>query len=365
MGAGIEVGGTSAGTAGPGQIIDPTGEGGGAAEEMAALTAHRAQEDAVLAVSGGVIEADVGTPAEAIAPGTEVKVESDAEVEEYHGAYVCLICFESVRGQPALNCSECDCPLWHIACDKDKKYVDNCPQCGAIGSVQAFTGANFWSAAPSAMIDLTGEGGGAAAVAALTARGAREEDAAPDVGGGVVAADVGGGGGHGGQADEGSGSSGKGKEPAWAEAGPEAGGDGAATSAGAGTVVGIGKGKGRVDNGQARGGKGRSCGERSGGGGGGGRSGHLGGAGSSRAAEGQSEEGSRKRAAPDGDEGGSSGGGKRARGGKPGQCEHNRRRSRCKECGGAGICQHARIRSRCKTCKADKDESMPPDLEEL
>ena len=106
MGAGIEVGGTSAGTAGPGQIIDPTGEDGGAAEEMAALTAHRAQEDAVLAVSGGVVVAAdvVAAPAEAIAAATEVKVESDAEVEEYHGAYVCLICFESVRGcQSALN----------------------------------------------------------------------------------------------------------------------------------------------------------------------------------------------------------------------------------------------------------------------
>ena len=195
MDAGIEVQGASAETTAPGEILDPTGDGGGAAEEVAALTAHRAQEDVVLAVGGDVVAADVvGASAEAIAAGTEVKVESDAEVEEYHGAYVCLICFESVRGQPALNCSECDCPLWHVACDKDKKYVDNCPQCGAIGSVQAFTGANFWSAAPSAMIDLTGEGGGAAAVAALTARGAREEDAAPGVGGGgVVAADVGGG----------------------------------------------------------------------------------------------------------------------------------------------------------------------------
>ena len=183
MGAGIEVGDTSAGIAGPGQIIDPTGEGGGAAEEMAALTAHGAQEDAVLAVSGGVIAADVGTPAEAIAAGTEVKVESDAEVEEYHGAYVCLICFESVRGQPALTCSECDCPLWHIACDKDKKYVDNCPQCGAIGSVQAFT------------------------------------DAAPDVGGGVVAADVGGGGGRGAQADEGSGRQGQEARGQWSSKG--------------------------------------------------------------------------------------------------------------------------------------------------
>ena len=45
-------------------------------------------------------------------------------------------------------------------------------------------------------------------------------------------------------------------------------------------------------------------------------------------------------------------------------CRHARRRSQCKECGGGSICQHNRIRSRCKTCKADKDDAMPPDLEE-
>ena len=48
-----------------------------------------------------------------------------------------------------------------------------------------------------------------------------------------------------------------------------------------------------------------------------------------------------------------------------GICQHNRIRSQCKECGGVSICQHNRIRSKCKTCIADKDESMPPDLEEL
>ena len=42
-----------------------------------------------------------------------------------------------------------------------------------------------------------------------------------------------------------------------------------------------------------------------------------------------------------------------------------RQRSMCKECGGGSICQHNRQRSTCKTCKADKDDSMPPDLEEL
>ena len=78
-------------------------------------------------------------------------------------------------------------------------------------------------------------------------------------------------------------------EPAWAEAGAEAGGDGAATSAGADAV-----------------------------GGGGGAA---------------AEEGS----------------------------EHERASVR----GWEGICQHNRRRSTCKTCRADKDESMPPDLEEL
>ena len=40
--------------------------------------------------------------------GIEVKVESDDEVEPYDGSYACLICTESVRGQPALVCSKCN-----------------------------------------------------------------------------------------------------------------------------------------------------------------------------------------------------------------------------------------------------------------
>ena len=32
-------------------------------------------------------------------------------------------------------------------------------------------------------------------------------------------------------------------------------------------------------------------------------------------------------------------------------CEHGRQRSQCKECGGSQICEHGRIRSRCKECK--------------
>ena len=48
-----------------------------------------------------------------------------------------------------------------------------------------------------------------------------------------------------------------------------------------------------------------------------------------------------------------------------GICQHNRIRSQCRDCGGGSICEHNRIRSRCKTCKAEKDDSMPPGLEEL
>ena len=32
------------------------------------------------------------------------------------------------------------------------------------------------------------------------------------------------------------------------------------------------------------------------------------------------------------------------------RCEHGRRRSQCKDCGGGSICEHGRIRSRCKDC---------------
>ena len=31
-------------------------------------------------------------------------------------------------------------------------------------------------------------------------------------------------------------------------------------------------------------------------------------------------------------------------------CPHGRRRSQCKECGGASICEHGRVRSMCKEC---------------
>ena len=46
-------------------------------------------------------------------------------------------------------------------------------------------------------------------------------------------------------------------------------------------------------------------------------------------------------------------------------CPHQRKRSQCKECGGASICQHQRIRSKCKECRDEADTSMPAGLEEL
>ena len=47
------------------------------------------------------------------------------------------------------------------------------------------------------------------------------------------------------------------------------------------------------------------------------------------------------------------------------KCPHNRKKSICKECGGSSICQHNCIKYYCKQCKVDKDDSMPPDIEEF
>ena len=62
--------------------------------------------------------------------GIEVKVESDDEVEPYDGSYACLICTESVRGQPALVCSKCNSNPFHRTCDPESKYAEVCPVCG-------------------------------------------------------------------------------------------------------------------------------------------------------------------------------------------------------------------------------------------
>ena len=192
----------------------------------------------------------------------------EVKVEPYDGTYECLFCGESVRGQPALKCCQCNSNPFHRACDPQSKYAEVCPTCGR-KTVEAWKGASAGTAAPSEMIDLTdleADWGGAGEEAALTWNGAQEEHAVPAVGGSVVGADVGGRVAREGRAEAGSGSSGKGKEPAMADGGPEAGGDGAATGAGAGGDGGGGKGKGRADNGRGRARRGYSSdGESSGG----------------------------------------------------------------------------------------------------
>ena len=41
------------------------------------------------------------------------------------------------------------------------------------------------------------------------------------------------------------------------------------------------------------------------------------------------------------------------------KCPHNRRKTRCYECGGCSICSHNRQKSKCKECLADKDNTIP------
>ena len=111
---------------------------------------------------------------EAMDAGIEVKVESVDEVEPYDGSYACLICTESVRGQPALVCSKCNSNPFHRTCDPEGKYAEVCPTCGQ-KTVEAWQGGRAGTAAASEMIDLTGEGGGGAEeVARLTEPGAEE-----------------------------------------------------------------------------------------------------------------------------------------------------------------------------------------------
>ena len=71
--------------------------------------------------------------------GIEVKVESDDEMEPYDGSYACLICTESVRGQPALVCSTCNSNPFHRTCDPESKYAEVCPVCGQ-KTVEAWQG---------------------------------------------------------------------------------------------------------------------------------------------------------------------------------------------------------------------------------
>ena len=87
----------------------------------------------------------------------QIKAESDDEIEPYDGSYDCLICTDSVRGLPALACSQCRTNPWHRRCDPERKYEVVCPTCG-LSTVQAFKGVSAAADAASEVIDLTGEG---------------------------------------------------------------------------------------------------------------------------------------------------------------------------------------------------------------
>ena len=54
----------------------------------------------------------------------------EVKVEPYDGTYECLFCGESVRGQAALKCWQCNSNPFHRACDPQSKYAEVCPTCG-------------------------------------------------------------------------------------------------------------------------------------------------------------------------------------------------------------------------------------------
>lgn len=51
------------------------------------------------------------------------------KIEQYDGSYDCLICGESVRGAPALQCSHCTSNPFHTACVQGSDFTHTCPSC--------------------------------------------------------------------------------------------------------------------------------------------------------------------------------------------------------------------------------------------
>ena len=62
------------------------------------------------------------------------------DAEDYEGSYSCMFCFRSVRGEPALRCSQCTCNPFHQACVANTKFQRKCPQCQREDSLVAFEG---------------------------------------------------------------------------------------------------------------------------------------------------------------------------------------------------------------------------------
>ena len=63
---------------------------------------------------------------EAMNAGIEFKV------EPYDGTYECLFCGESVRGQAALKCWQCNSNPFDRACDPQSKYVERSEDSGGV-----------------------------------------------------------------------------------------------------------------------------------------------------------------------------------------------------------------------------------------
>jgi hypothetical protein len=51
------------------------------------------------------------------------------KAEEYDGTYECVICSESVRGEPALKCAQCNANPVHVACVDGSIYAEACSVC--------------------------------------------------------------------------------------------------------------------------------------------------------------------------------------------------------------------------------------------
>jgi hypothetical protein len=51
------------------------------------------------------------------------------KAEEYDGTYDCVICSESVRGEPALKCAQCTANPVHVACVVGSIYTEACSVC--------------------------------------------------------------------------------------------------------------------------------------------------------------------------------------------------------------------------------------------
>ena len=71
--------------------------------------------------------------------------------EEPENGYECLICGESVRRQPALQCTHCTCKPWHLACGSG---LQTCPQC-AQSDLKPFTAPLTLGAPSGPCVDLT------------------------------------------------------------------------------------------------------------------------------------------------------------------------------------------------------------------